>query len=59
MASETVTSSPATALTSDERWTAWIARGVAHDRKVMKRARAVLMAIAVGVVLWLSIALLR
>ena len=58
MALETVASRPE-GLTSDERWTAWVAKGVEHDRKITKRARTVLLAIAAGVVLSLSIALLR
>ena len=58
MALETVASRPE-GLTSDERWTAWVAKGVEHDRKITKRARAVLLAIAAGVMLSLSTALLR
>lgn len=46
-------------ITSDERWRAWVAKGVAHDRKIRKRARAALMAIAAGMAVWLSIALLQ
>ena len=58
MALDTIARRPE-GLTSDERWAAWVARGVEHDKKFTKRARAILMAIVVGVVLWLSIALLR
>jgi hypothetical protein len=58
MALEAVADRPE-GLTSDERWTAWVAKGVEHDRKITKRARAVLVAIAAGVVVWLSIALLQ
>ena len=54
MALDTVAPRPQ-GLTSDERWTAWVARGAEHDRKITKRARAVLMTIAVGVAVWLSI----
>jgi hypothetical protein len=46
-------------LTPDDRWTSWVAKGLVHDRKIRERARAVLIAIAAGVVLWLSTALLR
>ncbi len=58
MALDTVADRPE-GLTSDERWAAWVAKGEEHDRKIRKRARAVLVAIAAGVVLSWSIALLR
>ncbi len=57
MALETVAARPER-LTSEERWTAWVAKGVEHDRKMTARARTVLVAIAAGMVLALSLALL-
>lgn len=59
MALETVASRSAEGLTSDERWAAWVAKGVEHDRKTRKRASGILVAVATGVALWLSIVLLR
>jgi hypothetical protein len=40
MALETVASSRADGLTSDERCRVWVAKGVEHDRKMRRRARA-------------------
>ena len=41
--------------TADERWAAWVARGVEHDRKTRKRALAAAAVIASGGVgLWLA-----
>jgi hypothetical protein len=57
MALETV-ASRADGLTSDERWTAWVAKGVEHDRKMRTRARALLVGISAGAALWLAIVLL-
>ena len=44
--------------TSDERWNAWIARGVEQDRTFRKRASAAAAVIVGGVGLWLAIVLL-
>jgi len=49
----------ADASTSDERWAAWVARGVEHERKTTKRAIAAAAVIASGLGLWLAIILLR
>ena len=46
-----------TEMTFDERWAAWVAKGVEHDRKIKKRVTAVAV-VASGVALWLAIALL-
>jgi hypothetical protein len=45
-------------LTKDERWAAWVARGVEHDRKLKKRSIAIACATAAGLALWLAIVLL-
>jgi hypothetical protein len=58
MALEIVASRPE-GITADERWSAWVAKGVEHDRKIRKRAGAAFMAIAAGMVVWLSIVLLQ
>lgn len=44
--------------TADERWAAWVARGVQHDRTIKKRAIAVALATAAGLALWLTIVLI-
>lgn len=59
MANETVAYSRAAFLASDDRWAAWVARGVEHDRKHKKRAIAIVSAVAAGVGLSLVIFLLR
>jgi len=46
-------------MSSDERWAAWVARGVEHDSKIKKRATAIAAAVAAGVALSLVIFLLR
>ena len=43
----------------DERWAAWVAKGVKHDSTVKKRAIAIAAAIAAGGALSLVIFLLR
>jgi hypothetical protein len=48
----------ADARTADERWAAWVAKGVEHDRKTKKRAIAAAAVIASGLTLWLAILLL-
>jgi hypothetical protein len=47
----------ADARTADERWAAWVAKGVEHDRKTKKRAIAAAAVIASGLTLWLAILL--
>jgi hypothetical protein len=59
MATETVAYSRAEGMSSDERWAAWVARGVEHDSKIKKRATAIAAAVAAGVALSLVIFLLR
>jgi hypothetical protein len=44
MAIETVAYTRAESVSSDERWAAWVARGVEHDRKLKKRAIAIVAA---------------
>jgi hypothetical protein len=46
-------------VSSDERWAAWLAKGVEHDRKAKKRLIAIAAAIAAGGALSLGIFLLR
>ena len=59
MATETVAYSRAESVSSDERWAAWVAKGVEHDRKIKKRVIAIAAAIAAGGALSLVIFLLR
>ena len=44
---------------SDERWAAWVAKGVEHDRNTKKRVIAIAAAVAAGAALSLVILLLR
>jgi hypothetical protein len=59
MATETVAYSRAESLSSDERWAAWVARGVEHDKKLKTRVFAFAAALAAGGALALVIFLLR
>jgi hypothetical protein len=59
MATETVAYSRAERVSSDERWAAWVARGVEHDRKIKQRGVAIAIAVAAGAALSLAISLLR
>ncbi len=59
MATETVSGARAESISSDERWTAWVARGVEHDRRLKKRAVRIAAAVAAGAALSLVILLLR
>ena len=59
MATETVAYSRTESVSSDERWAAWVAKGVEHDSTVKKRAIAIAAAIAVCGALSLVIFLLR
>ena len=59
MATDTVAYGRAERVSSDERWAAWVARGVEHDRKIKNRAVAIATAVATGAALWLVIFLLR
>ena len=45
--------------TDDQRWAAWMARGVEHDREATKRAIAAAAVLTGGLGLWLAIAFLR
>ncbi len=38
---------------ADERWTRWLARGAAHDRRMRDRMRYVTALIAAGLIAWL------
>lgn len=59
MATKTVAYTGAEGVSSDERWSAWVARGVEHDRKIKKRAIAIAAAVATGAAMSLVIFLLR
>lgn len=41
---------------ADERWTRWLAKGAAHDRRMRERMRYVTALIAAGFLTWLAIA---
>ena len=43
------------ASTSDERWAAWVARGVENEKKTKRRAIGAAAVIASGLGLWLAI----
>ena len=59
MATETVAYSRAALLSFDERWAAWVAKGVEHDRTLNIRAVAIATAVAVGAALSPVVFLLR
>lgn len=59
MATETVAYSRPESVSSDERWAAWVAKGVEHDRTIKKRVIAIAAAIAAGGALSLVIFLFR
>jgi hypothetical protein len=59
MVTETAVYTQAEGGSSDERWAAWVARGLEHDRAVKKRALAIAVAIAAGLALSLLIVLFR
>jgi hypothetical protein len=59
MATEILAYTRAEGVSSDERWAAWVARGVEHDGKIKKRAIAIAAAAAAGAALSLLIFLLR
>jgi hypothetical protein len=58
MAIETVPYTRAESVSSDERWAAWVARGVEHDRKLKKRVIAIAAAVAASAAMSLVIFLL-
>jgi hypothetical protein len=58
MAIEPGMPSRADAMAFEERWAAWAARGAEHDRKIQKRAVAVMVVVAGGLALWLAVVLL-
>lgn len=45
--------------TSDERWAAWVAKGVEHDRNIKNRVIAIAAGVAAAAALSLVIFLLR
>jgi hypothetical protein len=59
MAAETVANSGAELMSFDERWAAWVAKGVERDRRMKKRAIVTASAVAAATLLSLIIALLR
>ena len=59
MLTETVAYSRAELAFSDERWAAWVAKGVEHDRNIKERAIAIATAVAAGAFLSLTVFLLR
>jgi hypothetical protein len=59
MATEAVAYSRAEFRSSEERWAAWVAKGVEHDRKIKERANAIAFAVAAGAFLSLMLVLLR
>lgn len=59
MAAESVPHARPEIVTSEERWAAWVARGVEHDRRLKKRAIAIAAVAAAGAALSLLIVLLR
>jgi len=48
----------ADASTTEERWAAWVAKGVKHERKINQRAIVAASVIAGALGLWLAIVLL-
>jgi hypothetical protein len=59
MVTETAVYTQAEGGSSDERWAAWVAKGLEHDRKIKKRAIPIGVAVATGVALSLLIFLFR
>jgi len=57
MASGAGKSDGAAASTDEQRWAAWLARGVEQDRKTRKHAVAVAAIVACSLALWLAVAL--
>jgi hypothetical protein len=58
MHTELAVSDQTVASTFDERWQAWVARGVEHGRKTRTRAFAAAAVIAGGALVWLAVVLL-
>jgi hypothetical protein len=58
MTTNTEVLGPTGAGSSDERWTRWVARGVEHDRKIKARGTMAVFAVAGGLALWSTIALM-
>ena len=58
MATEVLEFTRPEGVSSDERWAAWVARGVEHDRNIKKRVIAI-ATVAAGAALSLVIFLLR
>jgi len=59
IATDAVAYTRAQVASSDERWAAWVARGLEHDRQIKKRLIAIATAIAAGGALSLVVFLLR
>jgi len=59
IATDAVAYTRAQVASSDERWAAWVARGLEHDRQTKKRLIAIATAIAAGGALSLVVFLLR
>lgn len=55
----TLAPSRAKVVSSDERWAAWVAKGVEHDRRIKARAIAIATAVGAGAFLSLIVFLLR
>jgi hypothetical protein len=48
---------PTSARSADERWAAWVAKGIEHDRRVKDRAIVIAIVAAGALALWATIAL--
>jgi hypothetical protein len=46
MSTETITKPPGADMATEERWRAWVERGVVYDRQLKKRAIVALVVIA-------------
>jgi len=45
------------ALSVEERWARWLAKGAAHDRQLHERMRYVTALVAAGLLAWLAFAI--
>ena len=48
---------PTAASRADQRWAAWVAKGIEHDRRRKDRTMFVATAVVGGLALWATIAL--
>ena len=55
---ETLASHSSDVTTADQRWAAWVARGVKSDRKNEKRFLGAAALLASGLVVWLALVVL-